>query len=376
MSEVERFGHGVFAVVLGVMAGASFTCGTVQAELIDGICQEKMRAIYEEVKTPFKYGVILAPEEGKMLDNPNVFRHGDKWYMLYIVFDKLGYETHLAESDDLLHWTKRGCVLPRGPAGAWDVAQADAGPSLLNPEWDGDNTLGKFDGKYWATYIGGAKTGYETDPLSIGVAMTDDPSAAKPWERLPKPVLTPGDADARAFEGKTLFKSFVVDDPKRRLGARFAMYYNAKQKGEWVERIGLAVSDDMRSWRRVGKEPCVANEGALDHGLVGDPMVRKIGDTFVMFYFGYNWDRKGGSAFETFAASKDLVNWTKWTGPKLVESSEPWDRTHAHKPWVIKHDGVVYHFYCAVGDRGRALALATSKDMRSASGIRQTKAGL
>ena len=185
MGEVERFGYGMFAIVLGVMAGTSFTCGTVQAEPIDGICQEKMRAIYEEVKTPFKYGVILAPEEGKMLDNPNVFRHGDKWYMLYIVFDRLGYETHLAESDDLLHWTKRGCVLPRGPAGAWDVAQADAGPSLLNPEWDGDNTLGKFDGKYWATYIGGAKTGYETDPLSIGVAMTDDPSAAKPWERLP-----------------------------------------------------------------------------------------------------------------------------------------------------------------------------------------------
>ena len=75
-------------------------------------------------------------------------------------------------------------------------------------------------------------------------------------------------------------------------------------------------------------------------------------------------DRKGGSAFETFAASKDLVNWTKWTGPKLVESLESWYRTHAHKPWVIKHDGVVYHFYCAVGDRGRALALATSADLK------------
>ena len=86
------------------------------------------------------------------------------------------------------------------------------------------------------------------------------------------------------------------------------MYYNAKQKGERVERIGLAVLDDMRSWRREGKGPCVANEGAHDHGLVGAPMVRKIGDTFVMSCFGYNLDRKGGSAFETFAASKDLVN--------------------------------------------------------------------
>ena len=37
-------------------------------------------------------------------------------------------------------------------------------------------------------------------------------------------------------------------------------------------------------------------------------------------------------------------------------------RTYAHKPWLVKHDGVVYHFYCAVGDNGRVIALATSKE--------------
>lgn len=36
---------------------------------------------------------------------------------------------------------------------------------------------------------------------------------------------------------------------------------------------------------------------------------------------------------------------------------------YAHKPWVLKHDGIVYHFYCAVGDRGRVIALATSKPL-------------
>lgn len=33
--------------------------------------------------------------------------------------------------------------------------------------------------------------------------------------------------------------------------------------------------------------------------------------------------------------------------------------------WVIKHNGVVYHYYCAVGDQGRVIALATSKDLSS-----------
>src|SRR5690606_6783958 len=82
------------------------------------------------------------------------------------------------------------------------------------------------------------------------------------------------------------------------------------------------------------------------------------------FYFGAFW--KPG-AFDTFAASYDLVHWTKWGGAPLVKSSEPYDETFAHKPWLLKHDGVVYHLYCAVGDQGRVIALATSRDLRAAA---------
>jgi len=32
---------------------------------------------------------------------------------------------------------------------------------------------------------------------------------------------------------------------------------------------------------------------------------------------------------------------------------------------VLKHEGVVYHFYCAVGEQGRVIALATSKDLQA-----------
>jgi hypothetical protein len=46
-----------------------------------------------------------------------------------------------------------------------------------------------------------------------------------------------------------------------------------------------------------------------------------------------------------------------------VEPSEPFDRIYAHKPWVLKWHGVVYHFYCAVGVQGRVLALATSQNL-------------
>lgn len=38
---------------------------------------------------------------------------------------------------------------------------------------------------------------------------------------------------------------------------------------------------------------------------------------------------------------------------------------HSGKPWVIYYKGIVYHFYCAVGNEGRVIALATSKDLRT-----------
>jgi len=33
----------------------------------------------------------------------------------------------------------------------------------------------------------------------------------------------------------------------------------------------------------------------------------------------------------------------------------------------VKWKGTVYHFYCAVGDQGRVIAVATSRDLRRSS---------
>ena len=239
------------------------------------------------------------------------------------------------------------------PEVGWDAWQVAGYPALLDPAWGGSAEIQKFNDKYWYTYLGGHQKGYETDPLSIGVAWTDDPTKVQELKRFENnPVLSPSDESARWFEKITLYKSNVLWDKNRTLGAQFVMYYNAKAAG--AERIGMAVSDDMLHWNRFGADPVVDNRS----GISGDPQIVRIGDLWVMFYFGAFWKPK---AFDTFAVSRDLSHWTKWTGPNLIEPSEPWDATYAHKPWVIKHDGIVYHFYCAVGDRGRTIALAASK---------------
>jgi predicted GH43/DUF377 family glycosyl hydrolase len=320
-----------------------------------------MQSIYEETKTPYKYGIIIPAPENGLVDCPNVFRHHGKWYMLYVqAMNKIGYETFIASSDNLLDWTPMGKVLSF-QNGTWDQWQNDGGLALFDHQWGGTNALRTYDNKYWLSYIGGALQGYETDPLSIGIAWTTTPDQAVEWNRIQEnPVLGPDDVDTRDFEKKTLYKSNIILDDAKTFGHPFVMYYNGKQAGKvGTERIGMAVSDDMIHWKRFGSGPVIDN-GA--RGISGDPQITKIGDVWVMFYFGHVWQPK---AFDTFACSYDLVNWTLWKGKHHIEPTEPWDATFAHKPWVIKHDGVVYHYYCAVGDQGRAIAVATSVDLRS-----------
>lgn len=332
------------------------------------VSPDVLQEVYNEAKTPFKYGVVLKGGEDETIDCPSVFRHGDKWYMVYIgIKSEIGYETYLAESEDLLHWKRLGKILSFASDG-WDQWQAAGTVALQNFSWGEDLKLKQFQGRYWMTYIGGALKGYETDPLSIGVAQTSEPGKATEWARVDEnPVLTPNQSDVRFFEETTLYRSNVIWDENETLGHPFVVYYNGKDAaGRGHERIGMAVSDDMRHWKRYGDEHVIYNGPDSQWSISGDPQIVKMGDLWVMFYFGAFWKP---DAFDTFACSWDMVNWTKWDGPHLVEPSESWDQQFAHKPWIIKHDGVVYHYYCAVGSEGRVIALATSKDLRNHTSI-------
>lgn len=314
-----------------------------------------MDSVYQELQTPYKYGVVLKAENEHMVDCPGVFRHNDRWYMIYIIFDGQGYETALAVSDDLLHWQSMGKVLPFRP-GYWDALQAAGSVALQDFNWQGSYQLSCWEKHYWFSYLGGALRGYETDPLAIGMAWTDMPHVAEEWQRLDAPVLSCDQVDVREFEKKTLYRSHVIYDATESLGFPFVMFYNGKLR-DGYERIGMAVSKDMHNWSRYGVEPVIDN----GVGISGDPQIIRMGDLWVMVYFGAFWQPK---AFDTFACSYDLKHWTKWAGPHLVSPSEPWDEQYAHKPWMIKYKDVVYHYYCAVGNQGRVIALATSKPMQ------------
>ena len=126
------------------------------------VTPEVMREIYEEIKTPYKYGLVMTGADAdKMTDCPTIIRRDGKWYMYYFVFDGRGYETWLAESENLLDWTTTGRVLSFSDEKDWDYNQKGGYIALPNTRWGGDYSLEQYNGKYWMSYFGGPSVGYE-----------------------------------------------------------------------------------------------------------------------------------------------------------------------------------------------------------------------
>lgn len=341
--------------------------GQVKAQTVS---QTDMENIYETVKTPHKYGLVLTPDgNDKKLDCPTVFRKGKKWFMTYLVFNGRGYETWLAKSKNLLDWKPVGKLMSFTDSVNWDGSQKAGYIGLLDPKWNGSYNAKKYDGKYWMPYFGGSVAGYEAGLLSIGLASTDkDPTTIHEWQRTEKPILTSLDKDVSWWENKKQFKPTLIEDKDGKTGYKFLLYYNAvgdtadnNPKTRWFERIGVAGSNDLKTWERFYKEPVVHHR----RGITGDPVFQKIGDIWVMFYFGAFWDNRLNESFNRFAASYDMVNWTDWNGDDLVKSTPgSYDEKYAHKSFVVKHKGVTYHFYCGVNKHDqRGIAVATSKDL-------------
>ncbi len=322
--------------------------------------EAQMPDVYEKLKTPVKLGPVLR-DEMCCYDCPSVFRKEDGSFgMFFSRFNSheevTGYETWMASSDDLIHWTVDGQVLGR-KSGAWDSAQANGSLALIDAQWGGSYLPGKYKGLYWMSYFGGNLSGYETDPLSIGMASGAE---IKPggFAHGAYPVLSIYDTDVRPFETQTLYKSTIISDQEETLGYPFLMFYNAKQKGAWVERIGLAGSTNMLEWSRIGKNSILENGFQDIDNICGDPQIIRMGDLWVMNYFV----SAGGTAWNTFACSENLIDWISWKGKPLMEPSESFDSRYAHKPCIIHHEGRTYQFYCAVGDAGRCICLAVSEE--------------
>lgn len=90
--------------------------------------RKKYQDLLQKLQTPYKYNQPVLTGSGvpgsfdeQSVDIPFVFYHQNQWYMMYTGFDGIGYQTALAVSQDLLHWTFLATILKRNQSGNhWD----------------------------------------------------------------------------------------------------------------------------------------------------------------------------------------------------------------------------------------------------------------
>jgi len=324
----------------------------------------------ETIRTPHKCGhLVLAPSctagtfDSHAVDCPFPFYHDGTYWMTYIGWDGIGYQTGLAQSDDLLTWRKEGLLLGRGSQGSVTEYNIALTCILRDNALFGPGRLKQVDGRFVGTYHAYPQPGYETGPAVIGLCDSAD---LHTWDVHP-PVLEPD--PACAWEAGGLYKSWLME-----VDGVYYLFYNAKNRSSWpwIEQTGVAVSSDLIHWERHPGNPVlrVGAPGEFDDVFASDPCVLQHDGAWVMFYFGNCSD---GHARDGAAFSDDLLHWRK-AGEVLVDVGPEGalDSRHAHKPGIISRDGQLYHFYCAVAptterrsgnivrDEIRSIALATS----------------
>ena len=335
--------NGIDTAVAGKLdkSEASSTYGLLGSGTTDRALGVKLR----------KVGVVLSPgvagafdenivESPSILADPKTGRN----VMVYTGYNlapvgSAGY----AYSDDLITWTKQGQLL----AGSGVVGDPDqggiTGPLLL---WD------QTGSQYVLYYIGMTGTGYEAGTKSLCRATAT--SLAGPWTRQGA-VISPSGSGWRQT---AIWHPSVVE----RAGVWY-MFFNATGN-DTLERIGYATATSINGpWTVDDVNSPVLNVSAgWDNSIVGDPSVRRVGNLWVMDYFGFSNAVGDGIAVTTDALFP--LGWVKHPlNPILVPTVGTYDGYLAHKPFTFQRGGDVFHYYTCVdlvsgGTRQIALAMA------------------
>lgn len=315
----------------------------------------------EGYRTPYKYNrLVLAKSsdpnsfDSSLIDCPFVFSANDRFYLMHVGHDGVGYQTGLAESDDLINWRKLGVIVGRDPKSKYMRYNAAMTSILRDDNIGSTATLKKVDGRYLGTWHAYPDAGYEQGAAVIGLAWSDD---LMHWE-IDEPVLR--STDGAAWEKGGLYKSYLVE-----ADGVYYMFYNAKNQteGAWFEQTGVATSRDLKTWTRYAGNPIIRNgpKGSPDEIFASDPFVVRNGDTWAAYYFGLG----DGHARELLALGGDPFHFKK-VNEVMIDAGPRGsiDEIHAHKPAIVSWRGDLYHFYCAVAgtsEKGESRGISVAR---------------
>lgn len=143
-------------------------------------------------------------------------------------------------------------------------------------------------------------------------------------------------------------------------GNTYRMYFHGYNGSTW--RIGVATSTDGQSFTEDGSNPVLAATASWDSVQTLEPSVLQDSNGFTMWYAGYD-----GSGFHIGrATSQDGLTWTPDPMNPLLGGGIAGEPRSAHAPTVVKVRHTYYMNYAALSSAGQwQLAFATSMDGRT-----------
>jgi len=206
-------------------------------------------------------------EKNGGVEDPRLVQFGDTYYLTYTGYNKKDAQLCLATSKDLIHWDRKGVILP-AYKGRWNVRWTKSG--AIVPE--------RINGKYWMYFLGTTPDNkdqmglaYSTD-LIHWTEATDKPVLPAREGRFDSRVVEPGPPPLVTTHGIVLVYNGADDKLVYRTGVAV---FDRNDPTRLISRTDAPVFSPEKDWEQIGQVPNVVFVEGMVHQ-----------DRRYLFYYG------------------------------------------------------------------------------------------
>lgn len=196
---------------------------------------------------------VLTPqapyEKDGGVEDPRLVHIAGIYYLTYTAYNKRDAQLCLATSRDLVHWDRKGVILP-AYQGNWNKGWTKSGAIVSE----------KINGRYWMYFLGTAadKTdqmglAYSTD-LIHWTEATDTPVLPRRAGRFDSRVVEPGPPPLLTKDGIVLVYNGADDSLVYRTGVAV---FDRSNPARLISRSDVPVFSPEREWEKAGQVPNV-----------------------------------------------------------------------------------------------------------------------
>jgi predicted GH43/DUF377 family glycosyl hydrolase len=223
---------------------------------------------------------VLSPETDYEKDggveDPRLQKFADTYYLTYTGYDKKDAQLCLATSHDLIHWERKGVILP-AYKGNWNKGWTKSG--AIVPE--------KIDGKYWMYWLGTAAD--KTDQMGLSYSAdlihwteaTQTPVLPRRPGKFDSRVVEPGPPPILTRRGIVLIYNSADDNLVYRTAVAV---FDRQDPRKLISRSEAPVFAPEREWEKVGQVPNVV----FVEGMVTTRSAEDVAGHwgYFLFYYG------------------------------------------------------------------------------------------